>query len=216
MELPDELVESLGVAFNEADVLGFQYDDRARSARLFIETLALPESGPVEPDLRRVVHFRGVSSAEFRLWTDSGQPARPLPLTSLEEVEALFANTTVVGAMYGWDFINIKQPTASCRAEPALTLGPRPRRTGHSFDWFAALNRPRTGNDVEPVVLDGTIYFDELAIERADGTPIPLEVFAQDGCRWWQAFRAHDERVGFEAQRVANAASPRCTRPSRW
>ncbi|HET6152634.1 MAG TPA: hypothetical protein VFE15_06740 [Marmoricola sp.] len=180
MQPTPHVTSDLDVALNEAEVCGLLYDDETATARVFIENMWLPDGGPVDPDGRRVLVFTGVTTLEVRLWSEEDPPEQ-LPLSSLDEVDMLLAEAQLVCGMYGWAFVDISDPGPRCRAAADLQLGPGPHRSGHSFDWFAEISL-RTDDGFRAVLLDGTIYYDELSLARADGSPIPSTRSSPTAC----------------------------------
>ena len=81
MEWDRELLHRLDDALNESQVCGLSFDPEAAEARLFLEVLALPETGPIDRDLRRVLILSGVFSSEVILRADRDDALGPvLPL----------------------------------------------------------------------------------------------------------------------------------------
>ena len=202
------LVADLNVALNEALVCGLAYDAVVGEARLYVEVMALPARGPIDPDQRRVVVMAGVTTIEVRYSANSGKPRPLLPLSSLEDVDDLLARAEWADAMYGWSFVDVPEPRPEYWREPSLLVGPGPGRSGHTLDWFVEhgpLNTPTGG----PALLEGTFYFTgDFWMERADGAMVSAENFAEDGIRWWDAFNNGDDRVSSAAQQHAGEVTP--------
>jgi len=188
-------------------VCGLCYDPDRRTAGLLIEAWALPEHGPVDPDLRRVVVMSAVSSLEVWLRPDErGGLGAVLELQSLEELECFFQSLGAADAMHGWSFVDAHEPWGPVSGPPSLALTASERPALHTLCWFADCRRSSSA-ETETFLLAGLIGFAELDVRRADGTVIGAERFAEDGARWWRAFDAHDARTGVDAQRQLNASA---------
>ena len=208
MEWSQTLIDKLDAALNEATVCGLRYAPEAREARLFIENWGMPEDGPVDPDPRRVLIMSPVSS--LAVWLRPGhtrQPGDAITLDSFDALERFFQSLAWAHPMYGWSFVDDAEPWDPITGQPSLgvTIAGRPR--AHTLRWFTECGRWQ-GSDGEPFLLAGVIEFSELDVRRADNSPIGAVRFAEDGARWWKAFRAHDERTGVDAQQQINAFTP--------
>jgi hypothetical protein len=193
---------------NEATICGVSYDSDRAAARLLIETIALPEHGPVDPDPRRILVMSRISSLEVWLRPDRAATlGAALKLDSLHELERLFQSLRWAHAMYGWSFVDVTEPWDPISGPPSLRITASERPRTHTLRWFTECGRGQ-GPEAESFLLAGLIGFDELDVRRADDTPIGAEHFADEGARWWRAFSAHDERTGVDAQRQHSASAP--------
>jgi hypothetical protein len=209
VEWNQDLIDRLDLAFNESQVCGLQFDQARAEARLFVEVLALPEVGPIDPDPRRVVVFSDVSVVEVVLRRDDVSDLGPvLPLASLDAVESFFASLGQADAMYGWSFVDVEDPGENWNVSPSLVLqGSTGDTPVHTMRWFTECGRPVSGDVWERYFLQGVIRFNDLRVERADGRPVSIEEFTADGRRWWDAFERHDARLSSEAQKQASASA---------
>jgi hypothetical protein len=204
-----ELVDQLDVAMNESQVCGLSFDADAAEARLLVEVVALPETGPIDRDPRRVLVLSGVSSIEVILRADRDGGLGPvLPVESFDALERFFVSLGQADAMYGWEFIDRRSLGEDWNAPASLTVtGSGPQAAGHTLHWFAECGRPGPELGWERFLLQGVIRFGGLRIERADARPVSLEEFATDGRRWWVAFRSGDSRLSSDAQGQAQAGA---------
>jgi hypothetical protein len=209
MEWDRELVHRLDDALNEAQVCGLSFDAAAAEARLLLEVVALPETGPIDRDLRRVLILSGVVSIEVILRADRDDALGPvLPLESLGALEGFFSSLGRAEAMYGWQFIDRESVGEEWNARASLTAASSgPQAAGHTLHWFTECGRPGLEEDWERYLLQGVIRFGDLRIERADARPVPLEEFVADGGRWWAAQRSGDPRVSSDARQLAQAGA---------
>ncbi len=202
-------VDLLDLALNESRVCGLQFDAEAAEARLRLEVLALPETGPTDPDPRRVVVLSGVPAIEVTLRTEgSGGLGPVLPVGSLDELETFFARLSWAHEMYGWAFVDIEDPGDIWAAVPSLVERGRPHAAAHTLRWFTECGQMLSEDQGASYLLQGMIRFDDLRVERADGSPVPVEEeFLADASRWWKAFEARDSRLSADAQRRAGAVA---------
>jgi hypothetical protein len=209
MEWDRDLVHRLDDALNEAQVCGLSFDAEAAEARLFLEVLALPETGPIDRDLRRVLILSGVMSSEVILRADRDDALGPvLPLDSLDTLERFFSSLGQAEAMYGWQFIDRESVGEEWNVSASLTVTSSGRQAaGHTLHWFTACGRRGPEEGWERYFLQGVIRFGDLRIERADARPVPLDEFVADGGRWWAALRSRDSRLSGDAQQLAQAST---------
>lgn len=207
MQWDQRLVDQLDLAFNESTVCGLAFDAAAAEARLRLDVLALPEIGPVDPDPRRTVVFSSVSSIEVTLRADRIDSLGPvLPIQTLNALDAFFAGMKLADAMYGWSFVDVQDVDDVWNVTPSLlSRSTRQHTAGHTVRWFTECGRPGPGEDWERYLVQGIIRFDDLRVERADATPVPLTEFVAAARRWWDAFSHHDTRLSAAAQPQANA-----------
>jgi len=187
--LSSDLKDALGVALNEASLLGLEFDPERRLAGATFSVLSLPaDGGPMPADPRVQVLFRNVCRVAASLragrWDDVSAPVLSLALHDLLPTVQSFGGLPI----YGWEFFD--------NAEKELTKwGDR-----LSLDWRDSA-APECQHSVA-VFQDGAtrhldlcLWFDELEVRRPDGEPVPLDVFTAAGKRWWDAFYAQDPRT---------------------
>jgi hypothetical protein len=187
MDLTDELRAALGVALNEADLLGIEVDPSTRRAAVTLAVLSLPIEGSPHADRRVQFVFESVGrvAASLRLgrWDDPAAMVEVFDLSVLSSKVRSFDGLPV----YGWDFFDIAEKTF-------------PKLSGRlSFDvelsggeCLHSLTLFQEGLDRH---LDLWLWFGRFTIRDSDGNAIPLEVFTAGGARWWQAFDRGDPRT---------------------
>jgi hypothetical protein len=154
-----------------------------------------------------------VSSVEIILREDTPEGLGPvLPLASLDEVEALFRTVRWAHSMYGWAFIDITDISDQWLVRPSLVVPGKQSHAAHTLHWFTECGGGE-GEDMMAYYLQGAIRFDGLRVERADGTPIPVNEFVAAGDRWWKAFSERDGRLSVQAQKDDAAAGSPSWRP---
>ena len=204
MTWEDRTREGLNITLNEAEVVGLRLEGTGAWCDLLLHVSLLPEDGPLDPDRRRILRLLAPGVVSVLLRTDEAETyGDPLPLGSLDDVEAFFASLTRWDAMYGWRFVDDPERTADWPDHPSLTVRVRDGDAAHRLFWFN-----ECGQDEASYCIEGTVTFDEIEVFRADGTPQPRDEFIADGVRQWQAFEAGDERLGLEAQEAALDGTP--------
>lgn len=202
MPWEQSLIDNLDAAFNESDVRGFTFDAVSNEARLLLEVLALPEAGPIDPDVRRVILMSGIARIEIRLRLDTAEPGPVIPLASLDALSRFFDSLTFADSMYGWEFVDVEQPSAWWTGDTSLIATGASPAASHTLLWFT-----ECGDGTERFALGGVVEFADMDVERADGTPIALEDFALAGARWWKAFNDRDPRLSVPAQHGVSRAA---------
>jgi hypothetical protein len=206
----DETRVGMDVALNEADVLGIRLDPAGAWCDLFMHVLALPETGPLDPDARRILRLTmpgrvSILLRRDRLGQDGYGPV--IPVSGLDAVEDFFASLSWSGAIYGWKFLDDPSLTRDWPERPSLTVQIQPGAAPHSLYWFNECGRMEGGTSAS-YLIEGTLTFEDLEVMRADATPQQLDEFVADGHRHWQAFYDHDPRTSVEAQRAAQDGMP--------
>lgn len=186
----EELRIDLGVALNEADLLGFEVDPDRRVAASTFRVLTLPSDGPPPDDRRVQMLFRRVGRVAASLrngrWDDLAAEVVPFELNELLAVVQSFGGQPI----YGWDFFDRHENDLGNWAH-RLSLDWRLGYDGlsHSIEVFQASGIGPSRH------LDLRVWFDELEVRRPDGVAFPLEDFAAGGRRWWDALFSRDKRT---------------------
>lgn len=87
--------------------------------------MALPETGPLDPDARRILRLTLPAQLRVLLRTDQAGPAGygpVIPLAGLDAVEDFFASLSWSGSMYGWKFLDDPSLTHDWPVQPSLTV----------------------------------------------------------------------------------------------
>ena len=90
-----ETREGIETALNEGDVLGLQLDPAGAWCDVLVHVLALPESGPLDRDARRVLRLARPGQVSILLRADQAGEAGygpVIPLSSSDAVEDFFAS----------------------------------------------------------------------------------------------------------------------------
>lgn len=175
----------LDVALNESTVVGLR--TRADGAVVLLaHVLTLPYDG----DPRRALVFGGVT--RNRVLLRRGEEV--LPLADVAAAHAFLSGVQWDGQLCGWAFVDRPDLVADWPATVSLDLGGGPG--AHSLFWFNECGRDGVSHCVE-----GVVDFTTFAVERADGTPVPLPDFVDGGRRFWQSLSASEEAAR-DAQRM--------------
>jgi hypothetical protein len=188
MTIDDDMAARLGVALNEATLLGVAYSAEQNVASATLSVLTLPDDRSPEPtDPRRRLIFTSIGRIVVALrksrWDDLTANSLPLEIEELPGVVQSFGGEPI----YGWEFINKDDDTLShWMNKPSIDF----QRVDGS-----TTNRIALFQDGGNRYLDLWIWFEDLIVRDPDGSPIALDVFAADGARWWDALHAGDPRT---------------------
>jgi hypothetical protein len=185
MKLSEQQIQELGVALNEATLLGIEASPERKLVSATFAVLTLPESGSPPQDTRVQIVLNSVDriAASLRLgrWDDRSAKVEQIRIEQLLEIAQSFRRP-----IYGWEFFNLDTT---------------------KFDWFDRLSLDWRGANAEPQNsfsffqdggtrhLDVCVWFDSFTIRNPDGGEIPLEDFISGGKRWWDAMYARDSRT---------------------
>lgn len=188
MELTESQKHGLGVALNEATLLGIELDTQRRLVGATFGVLTLPPNGGSMPDDRRVQFIlapvgRVAACLRQGRWDDSAAPVVPMAPSDLLAVVQSFGGLPI----YGWEFFDV--------AEQELpALGPR-----LSLDWRSepggTAHFIRLFQDAPDRHLDIRVWFDALVIRDPRGAELSIDEFVSGGRRWWDAFYRRDPRT---------------------
>jgi len=185
--LSAEQRDGLGVALNEADLLGLEVDEQRRVAAATFRTLQLSVDGS-EPEDRRVQFLfrpvgRVVASLRNGAWDDPRAEVEPVAIENLLATVQSFGGLPI----YGWRFFDTPKKNLR-KLRNRLSLDWTSGDDGHSHVVEIFQDQPNR-------ILDLWVWFDEFVIRDPDGNEIDLETFIASGKRWWDAFYAGDDRT---------------------
>jgi hypothetical protein len=181
------LAKELGVALNEATLLGAEVDASTRRAAATFRVLTLPPEGPHPEDPRVQFVFQPVgrvfASLRAGSWNDTSAALIPVTLDRLLEVVQTFGGLPV----YGWEFFDTPDPRLGNAADRAsLDWRSSPNGTSRSISLFQEGHKRH---------LDLIIWFDSFELFDAHGAPITVEAFIEGSKRWWDGLYAGDPRA---------------------
>ncbi|HTR40947.1 MAG TPA: hypothetical protein VMH87_04975 [Pseudomonadales bacterium] len=184
MKLSEEQIQGLGLALNEATLLGMEASPERQLAGATFAVLTLPVEGPSPQDSRVQFIFNSVSRIAASLrhgrWDDLAAKVEKFGIEQLLEVVQRFRCP-----IYGWEFFNLDT---------------------QKFNWFdkLSLDWREKGNPANSLSffqdggtchLDICLWFEDFTIKTPQGNEIALEEFIAGGKRWWDAMYAGDPRT---------------------
>ncbi|WP_285752418.1 hypothetical protein [Lentzea sp. NBRC 105346] len=194
-------MHELNVALNESTVVGLRQRPDG-SVVLLLQVLALSADRLIDPDARRAIVLSGPSRSRILLRRQGSDFGPVIPLADFDAVEEFFASVALYNSMYGWEFLDNPNLVQDWPAEVSLDVTHRDTPAEHTLYWFNEV-----GVTVEDgyrlYCIEGVVEYDELTVERFDGTPVPVDEFTAAGKRWWEAFYGGDPRAD-EVQRAVN------------
>lgn len=188
MRIDDDTAAALGVALNEAALLGVEYSAEQNRVGVTLSVLTLPDDRSPEPtDPRRQLILTNVGRVVAALrksrWDDLSALSVPFGIDDLLNVVQSFGGLP----LYGWEFVNgDDHALAHWTGQPSLVLEPMDGSTTNRISLF------RDSSDRH---LNLWIWFEDLLVRDPAGAPIALSDFTADGKRWWDALHAGDPRT---------------------
>ena len=185
--MTDKEKHGIGLAINEAKLLGVEVDTEKRVAGITLEVLTLSEKGPSPTDSRVLIVLhnvgRVVASKRMGHWDDDKAEVAKFEIRELLSVVKELGGLPI----YGWDFIDVHEKDLKEWSDRL------------SFDWRKGpgglkhtLSLFQEGWEEH---LDIILWFDELFILSPKGYNISIEYFIAGGERWWDALQKGDERT---------------------
>jgi hypothetical protein len=189
MELDVELKKDLGIALNEATLLGAEVHTDWNMVFVTFSVLTLPCEGPPPGDRRIqfVFHPVGRIAASLRMgrWDDPTATVVPFDVEDL-----LVITQELKQPVYGWDFFDLEKDFTTWEDRLSLDY-----RAGNGTGMSHSMTLFQEGGDRH---LDLRIWFDSFGLRDARGGVPKLEEFIAGGKRWWEAFYNSDPRTDGE------------------
>jgi len=180
LSLSEEEKAGLGVALNEATLVGIEIDEASHSAALTLAVLTLDKKGrsPKDPRIQIVLRNVGRAAASLRLgrWDDKAAPVVEFPPADLMERVLEFGGLPI----YGWEFFDVHERELEKwgdRTSFDVTLSPDGGRR-HSLRVF------QEGDEKH---LDVCVWFDSMLFRNAALQELSLDTVIAGGRRWWDA-----------------------------
>jgi hypothetical protein len=190
MRIDEDSAAEIGVALNEATLLGAEYVPSHNVVATTFSVLTLPDDKSPEssnPQRQIILTDVGRIAAALRdsRWNDLSASAIPFEMSELLSVVQSFGGRPI----YGWEFINNRdQAFEHWKDKLSLDFVPSHGAVDNCLMLFqegATTNRH----------LDLWIWFSEMLIRDPAGKIIPLSDFTAGGKRWWDALHAGDPRT---------------------
>lgn len=198
MLIDEELRHRIGLALNEATLLGIEFDEAENRVACSMGVISMHEDGSVPGDnlLLVVLNPVGRFVASYRKghWDDENAAVEKMEPADILQIVKRFNGESI----YGWDFVN-------CGDEDFDTWKDR-----LSFDYVRDEKRGFT-NTIDLFQagfnehLDIRIWFDDFEILTPDYKPVELEEFLENGKRGWEAIYVGNPKMsGFGIIPAAN------------
>jgi hypothetical protein len=188
MQIDEELRHRIGLALNEATLLGVEFDKEKNLVACSFELVAMDKDGNIPEDNRILFIFkpvgRFVASLRNGHWDDKNAEVEKFEPENILEIIQSFKGLSI----YGWDFVN-------CGDEDFDTWKDR-----LSFDYVKGDNVGLT-NTIDLFQEGGNrhvdlrIWFDDFAILTPKYEQVDLEDFLENGKRGWDAVYANNDKM---------------------
>lgn len=189
MQIDEELRHRIGLALNEATLLGVEFDKENTMVACSFALVAMDKKGNVPVDNRLLFIFkpvgRFVASLRNGHWDDKSAEIEKFEPKNILEIIQSFRGLSI----YGWDFIN-------CGDKDFDTWKDR-----LSFDYTTGDNIGLTNTidlfqEDDNKHIDLRIWFDDFEILTPKYEPVDLEEFLENGKRGWDAVYANNDKMG--------------------
>ena len=188
MQINDELRYRIGLALNEAALLGVEFDKEKNLVACSFAVIAMDKDGNVPEDNRLLFIFkpigRFVASYKKGHWDDPNAEVEKFEPEKILEIVQQFEGLSI----YGWDFIN-------CGDEDFETWKDRlsfDYSTEKSLGLTNTIDLFQEGWDKD---IDIRIWFDDFEILTPKYELVELEEFLENGKRGWDAIYASNEKM---------------------
>lgn len=188
MKINEELKSKIGLALNEATILGVEFDEEKNLVTCSFAVIAMDKNGNVPEDNRLLFVFKPVGRfvASYRNghWDNKNATVEKFEPKDILEVIQRFQGQ----AIYGWDFVN-------CGDEDFDTWKDR-----LSFDYSSDSNVGFTNTidlfqEGDDEHIDFRIWFDDFEIFTATYEKVELQDFIDNGQRGWNAIYKNNEKM---------------------
>ena len=188
MQINEELRQRIGVALNEATLLGVEFDREQKRVACSFALVAMDENGNVPEDNRLLFIFepigRFVASYRKGHWDDQNAEVEKFEPEKILEIVQQFQKLSI----YGWDFVN-------CGDKDFDTWKDRLSfdfSTGESSGLTNTIDLFQEGYDKH---IDIRIWFDDFEILTPKYESVDLEEFLENGKRGWDAIYADNDKM---------------------
>ncbi|ADE53350.1 hypothetical protein [Coraliomargarita akajimensis] len=189
MRIQEDTAQAIGVALNEATLLGMEWSPEKSLVWSTFSVLTLPEVGPEPEDRRVVLSFENVGriAMSYRkgFWNDYEAEVIRIKENEILEVIQSFGGQPI----YGWEFINTEENELA-KWEEKLSLEIL-NPTGSTTNRISLFQEGAT----ESKHLDIWIWFESFRILNPQTEEISVSDFTEGGKRWWDALHAGDPRT---------------------
>jgi hypothetical protein len=188
MQIDEELRHRIGLALNEATLLGVEFDKEKNLVSCSFALVAVDKDGNVPEDNRLLFIFkpigRFVASYRNGHWDDKNAVVEKFEPERILEIIQSFQGL----AIYGWDFVNCGDKDFDIWKDRL------------SFDYSTGDNIGLT-NTIDLFQEGGNkhieirIWFDDFEILTPKYEQVELEEFLENGKRGWDAVYANNDKM---------------------
>jgi hypothetical protein len=189
MKIDEELKHKIGLALNEATILGVEFDEEKRLVSVSFAVVAMDKNGNVPDDNRLLFVFKPVGRfiASYRNghWDDKNANIEKFEPKDILEIIQRFKGQ----AIYGWEFVN-------CGDKDFDTWKDRlsfDYSTGDNIGLTNTIDLFQEGGDKH---IDFRIWFDDFEILTPKYDKVELQDFIDNGKRGWDAVYENNEKMG--------------------
>jgi len=188
MNIDEELRHRIGLALNEATLLGVEFDKEKNLVACSFALVAMDKNGNVPEDNILLFIFkpvgRFVASLRNGHWDDKNAKVEKFKPESILEIIQTFKGLSI----YGWDFVN-------CGDEDFDTWKDR-----LSFDYSKGDNVGLTNTidlfqEGDNRHIDLRIWFEDFEILTKKYEQVNLEDFLENGKRGWDAVYGNNDKM---------------------
>jgi hypothetical protein len=187
----EEVIHNLGIALNEATLLGVEVDVPARTVEVMLRVLTLPETEHASDNSHVLLTLSPVGriAASLRHGPEDERPetVHPFQIESLSAVVRSFEASEI----YGLEFFDGKDGHFEGWANH-LSVDWQAGADGldHTLDLFQ-----EGGESGQRRLLNLRIWFDDMTIYTLAKAVVPINEFTAGGQRWWDALYRGDSRT---------------------
>lgn len=189
MKIDEELRHKIGLALNEATILGVEFDEEKKLVSVSFAVVAMDKDGNVPDDNRLLFIFKPVGRfvASYRNghWDDKNATIEKFEPKDILEIIQRFKGQ----AIYGWDFVNCGDKGFN-NWNDRLSFD---YSTGDNLGLTNTIDLFQEGGDKH---IDFRIWFDDFEILTPKYEKVGLEEFIENGKRGWDAVYANNEKMG--------------------
>lgn len=189
MKIDEELRHKIGLALNEATILGVELDEERKFISVSFAVVRMNKEGNVPDDNRLLFIFqpvgRFVASYRNGHWNDKNAAIEKFEPKDILEIINRFGGQ----AIYGWDFVNCGDKDFDTWKDQ-LSFD---YSTGGDNGFTNTIDLFQEGGNKH---IDFRIWFDDFEILTPKYEKVELQDFIENGKRVWDAVYANNEKMG--------------------
>jgi hypothetical protein len=186
MKFTEDITRGLGIALNEANVLGVDFDEQKKAAKCTFATISVDKNGDVPKDRRVQIILqpvvRIISSLRLGDWNNPNDVVKFKPTELTEKIQD-FGRLPI----YGWEFFNYEKETLDWENQLSFDW-----TSEQSIDFANTLDLFQEGHERH---LNIKIWFDEMIVLDPQGEKVEIQDFIDSGKKGWDAIYLGDDRT---------------------